>query len=75
MPCCAVCQWSEAKAQSIPRSDMCAHFRSRQHLQNWLNWCRYRQEQRISDDYVEDWLQQNQLLSQHRVAVRDVLGR
>jgi hypothetical protein len=69
---CIVCEWSEGRGprrQKYHRSELYEHFRSARHLSNWHRWLIYYQSQDIGGDYVEDWLQQHQLLSLHRSAV------
>jgi hypothetical protein len=73
---CVVCEWSEShkKSQLYPRNEIYNHFKTSRHLQNWNTWCNYCQEQRLTDDYIEDWLQQHQLLTLHRSAIADAGG-
>lgn len=69
--CCIVCEWSEGRRRNktYPRQQLYEHFRTPKHLTNWQRWLFYCREQELGGDYIEDWLQQHQLLSLHRSAV------
>lgn len=72
---CAVCEWAaitpEEELPVANRIDAFSeHFASPRHQQNYVLWCRYREEQDIADDYVEEWLDQNSLLAVHKLCTQ-----
>lgn len=71
---CAVCGWAQdlSYGEGAQDADICMyseHFRTADHLQNYIAWCAYREEQDISFDYIDEWLVQNSLVDTHHAAL------